>query len=248
MLEKTLQSPLDCKEIKPVRPKGNQSWIFIGRTDAESETSILWPPDAKNLLVGKDSDAGKDWRQEKQTTEDKMLGWHQWLNGHEIEQALGDGEGQGSLVCCSPWDHKESDDWVNEQQKQTKKLGIWQMVRKIKMMMMIKKKMKKCLSAPWFHSRWNLDCIPKHFYLCCYRDIYKHLLGNKNDFISYQKFRQLKICFSTFLMVPRGPFSHLETHCCFIFLFSFLISPLYTNLPPSQYYLLDSSMWLPLEN
>ena len=79
VLEKTLESPLDCKEIKPVNPKGNQSRIFIGRTDAEAETSILWPPDAKNLLIGKDPDAGKDWRQENQTTEDRMVGWHQWL-------------------------------------------------------------------------------------------------------------------------------------------------------------------------
>ena len=139
-------------------------------------------------------------------------------------------------------------DWVNEQQQQTKKLGIWQMVRKLKMIIIIKKKMKKCLSAPWFHSKWNLDCIPKHLSLCCYIDIYKQLLGNKNYFINYQKFRQSKICFSMFLMMPCGPFSPSETHCYFIFLFSFLISPLYTNLPPSKNYLLDKYMWLPLEN
>ena len=110
VLEKTLESPLDCKEIKPVHPKGNQSWIFIGRTNAEAETPILFPPDAKNWLVGKDPDAGKDWRQEeKEMTEDEMVGWHHWLDEHEFEQALGDGDGQGSLVCCSPWGHKESD-------------------------------------------------------------------------------------------------------------------------------------------
>ena len=81
-----LKSPLDCKEIQPVNPKGNQSWIFIGRTDAEAETPILWPPDVKNWLTGKDSDAGKDWRQEeKGTTEDNLVGWHHWLNGHEFE-------------------------------------------------------------------------------------------------------------------------------------------------------------------
>ena len=107
VLEKTLESPLDHKEIQSVHPKGNQSWIFIGRTDVEAETSILWPPDVKNWLIGKDPDAGKDWRQkEKQTTEDEMVGWHPRLNGHVFEQALGDGEGQGSLVCCSPWGRK----------------------------------------------------------------------------------------------------------------------------------------------
>ena len=104
VLEKTLESPLDCKEIQPVYPKGNQSWIFIGRTDAEAETSILWPPDAKNWLIGKDPDAGKDWMQEeKRTTEDEMVGWHHWLNGHEFEQAPGVGDGQGGLACCIPW-------------------------------------------------------------------------------------------------------------------------------------------------
>ena len=94
VLEKTLQSSLDWKEIQPVHAKANQSWLFIGRTDAEAEAPILWPPDAKNWLVGKDPDAGKDWRQEeKGTTEDEMVGWHHQLNGHESEQALGNGEG-----------------------------------------------------------------------------------------------------------------------------------------------------------
>ena len=101
---------LDCKETKSVNPRGNPSWIFIGRTAADAETPILWPPDAKNWLIGKDPDAGKDWRQEeKGTTEDEMAGWHHWLNGHEFEQVLGVGDGQGSLACCSPWGHKESD-------------------------------------------------------------------------------------------------------------------------------------------
>ena len=108
--EKTLESPLDCKEIHPVHSKGNQSWMFIGRTDAEAETLILWPPDVKSWLIGKDPDAGKDWRQEeKGTTEDGMVGWHHRLNGHEFEQALGVSDGQGSLACCSPWGRKESD-------------------------------------------------------------------------------------------------------------------------------------------
>ena len=108
VLEKTLESPLDCKEIKPVNPKENQSWIFIGGTDAELK--LQWPLDVKNWLIGKDPDAGKDWRQEKKrSTGDEMVGWHHWLNGHEFEQTLGDSERQGSLVCCSPWGHKESD-------------------------------------------------------------------------------------------------------------------------------------------
>ena len=109
VLEKALENSLDCKEIKPVNPKGNQPWIFIGRTDAEAEALILWPPDAKSRCIGKDPDAGKDWRQEaKGTTEDEMIGWHYRLNGHEFEQAPGDSEGQGCLVRCSPWGCKES--------------------------------------------------------------------------------------------------------------------------------------------
>ena len=107
VLEKTLQSPLDSKEIQPVYPKGHQSWIFIRRTDAEAETPIFWPSDAKNWLIGKDPDAGQDCKQEeKGTTEDEIV---DSINGHEFEQALGDGEGQVSLLCCSPWGHKESD-------------------------------------------------------------------------------------------------------------------------------------------
>ena len=103
VLEKALESHLDCKEIKPVNPKGNQSWIFIGRTDAVAETPILWPPDVKSQFIGKDPDAGKDWRwEENWTTEDEMVGWHHQLNGHEFEQAQGVGDGQGSLACCNP--------------------------------------------------------------------------------------------------------------------------------------------------
>ena len=110
VLEKTLESPLDCKEIKSVNPKGNQSWLFIGKTDAEVEAPILWTIDAKSWLIRKDPDAGKDWRQEeKGTTKDEMVGWHHWHNGHEFEQTPGDGEGQSSLAYCSPWGCKESD-------------------------------------------------------------------------------------------------------------------------------------------
>ena len=101
VLEKTLESPLDSKEIQPVHPKGDQSWVFIGRTDAEAETPILWPPNVKSWLIEKDPDAGKDWGQEeKGTTEDEMVGWHHWLNGHGFVWTLGVGDGQGGLVCC----------------------------------------------------------------------------------------------------------------------------------------------------
>ena len=116
VLEKTLESPLDCKEIRPVHPKGDQSWIFIGKTDVEAETPILWPPDVKNWLTGKDPNAGKDWGQEeKGTTEDEMVGWHHWLNGHGFGWTLGVGDGQGGLACCGSWGRKESDttEWLN---------------------------------------------------------------------------------------------------------------------------------------
>ena len=116
VLEKTLESPLDCKEIQPVHPKGNQSWIIIERTEAEAETPILWPPDAKSWLTEKDLDAGKDWRQEEMgTTEDEMVGWHHQLDGHEFEWTPGVGDGPGSLACCSPRGRKESDttEWLN---------------------------------------------------------------------------------------------------------------------------------------
>ena len=114
--EKSLENPLDCREIKLVNPKGNQSWIFIGGTGAEAEAPILWPPDAKSWLIRKDPDVGKDWRQEKKgMAEDEIVGWHYRLDGHEFEQAPRDDEGWGSLVCCSPRGRKESDmtEWLN---------------------------------------------------------------------------------------------------------------------------------------
>ena len=124
MLKKTLQSPLGAK-IKAVNPKRNQSWIFIGRTDAEAEAPILWLPDARSWLIRKNPDVGKDWRQEeKGTTEDETVGWHHWLNWHEFEQAPEDGEGQGILVCCSPWDPKESDMTEQLNNKVENKLSI----------------------------------------------------------------------------------------------------------------------------
>ena len=116
VLEKTLESSLDWKKIQPVHPKGDQSWVFIGRTDVEAETPILWPPDVKSWLIGKDPDAGKDWGQEeKGITEDEMVGWHHQLNGHGFGWTPGVGDGQGGLACCSSWGHKESDttEWLN---------------------------------------------------------------------------------------------------------------------------------------
>ena len=116
VLEKILERTLDCKEIQPVHPKGNQPWIFSGRTDAEA--LILWPPHAKSRLIGKDPDAGQERRQEMGMTEDDMVGWHHQLNGHECEQALGDGEGQKSLVCCSPGVSKSRTQLSEQQQQQ----------------------------------------------------------------------------------------------------------------------------------
>ena len=116
VLKKTLESPLDFKEIKAVNRKGNQPWIFFGRTDAEAETSILWPPDAKNWLIGKDPDSGKDCRgEEKGMTEDELVGWQHWLDGHEFEEAPRVGDGHGSLACCNPWNHKKLyiTEWLN---------------------------------------------------------------------------------------------------------------------------------------
>ena len=110
VLEKALESPLDCKEIQPVHPKGDQSWVFIGKTDTEAETPILWPPHARSWLIGKVPDAGRDWEQgEKGTTEDEMTGWHHQLNGHGFGWTSGVGDGQGGMVCCDSWGHKESD-------------------------------------------------------------------------------------------------------------------------------------------
>ena len=116
VLEKTLESPLDCKEIQPVHSKGDQSWVSFGRTDAKAETPVLWPPHAKGWLIGKDPDAGRDWGQEeKGMTEDEMAGWHHWLDGHEFGWTPGVGDGQGGLACYNSWGHKESDttEWLN---------------------------------------------------------------------------------------------------------------------------------------
>ena len=116
VLDKTLESPLDCNVIQPVHPKGDQSWIFIRKTNADAETPILWPPDAKKWLIWKDPDAGKDWRQEeKGMTEDEIVGWHHRFNGHGFGWTPGVGDWQGGLMCCASWDCKESDmtEWLN---------------------------------------------------------------------------------------------------------------------------------------
>ena len=125
VLEKTLERALDCKEIQPVHPKGDQSWVFIGRTDVEAETPIFWPPDAKSWLIWKDPDPRKDWvQEEKRMTEDEMVGWHHQLNGHEIGSTLGVGDGQGGLACCGSRGCKELD--ITEQANWTELNWIWQ--------------------------------------------------------------------------------------------------------------------------
>ena len=134
VLEKTLASPLDCKEIQPVHPKGDQSWVFIGRTNAEAEIPIVWPPHEKNWLIGKDPDAGRDWGQEeKGMTEDEMAGWHHWLDGRESEWTLGVGDGQGGLVCCDSWGCKELDttkqlNWTEQNWSTSPKAAGYSMV------------------------------------------------------------------------------------------------------------------------
>ena len=126
MLEKTLQSPLDSKEIKSVNPKGNQPWMFTGRTDTDAEAPIFWPPDAKSWLIGKDPDAGKDWGQEeKGMTEDKVVGWHHWLSTNEFQQTPGDSEEQGSLVCCSSCGRKVGLNLATKQQQR----GFWHTIK-----------------------------------------------------------------------------------------------------------------------
>ena len=138
VLEKTLESPLDCKEIQPVHSKGDQSWVFIGRTDVKVETPILWPPHVKSWLIGKDSDAGRDWGQEeKGTTEDETAGWHHRLNGRESEWTPGVGDGQGGLACSDSWGRKESDtterlNWTEETYKVQMYLNVQRRQGKVK--------------------------------------------------------------------------------------------------------------------
>ena len=139
VLEKTPENILDYKEIQPIHPKGDQAWVFIGRADAEVETPILWPPNVKNWLICKDPDAGKDWRREdKGTTEDEMIRWHHQLSEHEFDQIPGVGDGQGGLVCCSPWGHKESDttEWLKWTEPTNNSLIPWSTENKLKLELM----------------------------------------------------------------------------------------------------------------
>ena len=130
VLEKTLESPLDCKEIQPIHSEGDQLWDFFGRNDAKAETLVLWPPHAKSWLIGKDSDFGRDWGQEKKgTTEDEMAGWHHWLNGRESEWTPGVDDGQGGLACCDSWGRKESDmtervNWTDRQKSSFSRTNV----------------------------------------------------------------------------------------------------------------------------
>ena len=143
VLEKTLESPLDCKEIQSVHLKGDQSWVFIGRTDAEAETPVLWPPDVKSWLIWKDPDAGKDWGQEgKGTTEDEMVGWHHQLNGHGFGWTPGVGDGQGGLACYSSWGRKELD--TTEQLNWTEH---WQYIKNLKYKSRINQTINQSLGA-----------------------------------------------------------------------------------------------------
>ena len=126
VLEKTLEHPLDCKEIQPVHSKGDQSWVFIGRTDAKAETPILWPPHETSWLIGKHPDAGRDWGQEEKGTTEAR--WHHWLDGHESEWTLGVGDGQGGLACCNSWGRKESDmtkrlNWTDSYEMESYSIG-----------------------------------------------------------------------------------------------------------------------------
>ena len=179
MLEKTLESPLGYKKIKPVNPKGNQSWIFTESTDAETEALILWPPNEKSPLIRKEPDAGKDWRQESTgMIEDEMVGGHHWLNGNELEQALGDGDGQGSLACCSPWGHKESDktEQLNNNKNTTVYSDYIPKNKKIKSSDLYKGKTTNSLSDISFKNNFShsVDCL---FILSMFPSMCKNFLA-----------------------------------------------------------------------
>ena len=167
VLEKTLESPLDCKKIQPIHPKGNQPWIFIGRTDAEAEALILWPSGVKSWFTGKKPDAGKDWQQEeKGTTEDEMVGWHPRFNGHDFDHTLGVGDGQGSLVCCSLWGCKEeftTEQLNNKNKKITLVLKCWCLKARCSKIV----NMRVCATGAPKWSHWQSNKTNNYKKKCC---------------------------------------------------------------------------------
>ena len=172
VLEKTLESPLDCMEVKPVSPKGNKPWKFTGSIDAEAEAPTLWPPDAKSWLIWKGPDAGKDWRQEeKGAMEDEVVEWHQWLNGHGFESTPGDGEGQGSLAWYSPWGHRAGHNWVTEQKQQQLSLRFDNKLLKIFACVIIRSvdlQFYSCNFLAWYLYQVYMDFIKiEKCYLLC---------------------------------------------------------------------------------
>ena len=169
VLEKALENPLDSKEIQPVNPKENQSWTFTERTDAEAEAPILWLPDVKNWLLGKDPDSGKDWRHEKGMTEDEIVGLHHWVHRQEFEQALGAGDGHGSLVCCSPWSCKEVDtaehrNWTEQFWVQKLRVPFWYKLRCLLdiQVEILKRQLNICSSG----KRSGVETVDSHSHIC----------------------------------------------------------------------------------
>ena len=160
--------PLDSKEIKAVNPKGNQSWIFTGRTDAKAEVPVFWLPDVKSWLTRKDPDPGEDWGQEEEATEVEIVGWYHWLNGHEFEQTQGDSEGQRSLMCCSPWDRRIRHDLQTKQQDENREN---ENIKRHKERSQVSKKLSidhLCLSHPlsdWSEDYWALPIPIQWLYL-----------------------------------------------------------------------------------
>ena len=175
VLEKTLESPLDCKEIQPVNSKGDQPWVFFGRNDVKAETPELWPPHAKSWLIGKESDAGRDWGQEEMgTTEDEMAGWHYWLDGREFEWTPGVGDGQGGLACCDSWGRKESDTTEQLNWTEQVQLSVCSLVFSMKFPMdettVILNKylyLSSCIILKWKFSMKTNYLYRQPFVICC---------------------------------------------------------------------------------
>ena len=218
VLEKTLGSPLDTKEIKQVNPKGNKSWIFTGRTDAKAETPILWPPDGKNWLGWKDPDAEKDWRQEKGMTEDEMVGWHHWLNGHEFEQAPGDGEGQGSLACCSPWDQSQQQQNVSIHSPPHPPPTSISIPGKYPSVLII--------HQPSTHHHWLSNSFPSVFNNCL--SIHGWFTPSPRIWFSVTNLRLLSICLNLFTTHPLASSRSVTVCCCLLTNLVWLFSTLWT--------------------